>query len=320
MRLIPETAAEFGSNTRWLMKKRLEIIEEIALGSQTSGRDTPDMEEAWGRMWKAVGRRDREAEDEAIVDRTRAELWEWWRGFSERTLLTDLYERAARRKAECGNADERRRPSHSEGLRIAFALLAALSDKSPLDPEYESAAVAQVLADQLLSRIGVPSRPALRDYIRRSESSRVHFDALSLIYEDLHNEGKAIPGPLAAWRQDVASGRRRRPDLKPVPAHSPTNPDRLKRDIHIQFTIEILDRLGVPPYGSHLTVSGCRIAWEALEEFYYSGLIPETLGLSEGTVERIWKECTWRRSFVSVMCKYSKAIAKRNGLFRTTKA
>ena len=48
------------------MKKRLEIIEEIALGSQTSGRDTPDMDEAWGRMWKAVGRRDREAEDEPL--------------------------------------------------------------------------------------------------------------------------------------------------------------------------------------------------------------------------------------------------------------
>ena len=195
MRLIPESAAEFGSNTQWLMEKRLEIIEEIALGSQTSWRDIPDMEEAWGRMWKAVGRRDREAEDEAIVDRTRAELWEWWRGFSERTLLTDLYERAARRKAECGNADERRRPSHSEGLRIARALLAALSDKSPLDPEHESAAVAQVLADQLLSRIGVPSRPALRDYIRRSESSRVHFDALEPHLRGSAQRGQGHPGP-----------------------------------------------------------------------------------------------------------------------------
>ena len=159
MRLLPESAAEFGSNIPWIMEKRLEIIEEIALGSQTSGRDAPDMDEAWERMWEAVGRRDQEAEDEAFVDHTRAEVWEWWQGFSERPLLTDLYRRAARREAKSGSLDSRRRPSHSQGLRIARALFADISDKGRLDPEQESATVAQVLAAQLLPPMGVPSRP-----------------------------------------------------------------------------------------------------------------------------------------------------------------
>ena len=110
VRLIPESAAEFGSNIPWIMEKRLEIIEEIALGSQTSGRDAPDMDEAWERMWEAVGRRDQEAEDEAFVDHTRAEVWEWWQGFSERPLLTDLYWRAGRREAKSGSLDSNTGP------------------------------------------------------------------------------------------------------------------------------------------------------------------------------------------------------------------
>ena len=101
--------------------------------------------------------------------------------------------------------------------------------------------------------------------------------------------------------------------MKPVPPYRPTNPDRLKRDIHIQFTIGLLERLGIPPYGTD--VSGCRIVSEALLELSDGGLVPEALALSEGAVERIWKECTWRTSFMPVMRKYSKAIAERSGLY-----
>ena len=102
MRLIPETAAELGSNIRWVVAKRLEIIEEIALGLQPTVSDIPDIHEAGERILRAVERRDRKAEDEAFVDRTRAEVWEWWQGFSERRLLTDLYRRAVLQEAGCG--------------------------------------------------------------------------------------------------------------------------------------------------------------------------------------------------------------------------
>ena len=171
-----------------------------------------------------------------------------------------------------------------------------------MDPEQESATVAQALAAQLLLHIGVPSRPALRDYIRRSESNRGHFDALNRIYEELDNLGKAIPGVLATWQQKAADGRRQRPPMKPVPPHRPANPNQFERDILIQLTIGLLERLRVPPYGTD--VSGCRV-------------VAEALGLSEDTVTRIWKECTWRTSFMPVMRKYSKAITERNGPFHT---
>ncbi len=314
MRLIPETAAELGSNIRWVVAKRLEIIEEIALGLQTPGSDIPDIHEAGKRILRAVERRDRKAEDKAFVDRTRAEVWEWWQGFSERGLLNDLYGRAVLREAGSGGPDKQRLPTHSEGLRIARELLAEISDRGKLDPEHEAASVAQVLAYQLLPPIGAPSRPLLRAYIRRSESSRVHFDALNIIHEDLKNQEKAISGLLATWHSDVVSGRRQRPDKKPAAAHRPTNQDRLKRDIHIQFVIGLLQRLGIPPYGTHLYISGCRIVSQTLLELSDCGILPETLALSEGTVERVWKECSWRTSFMPVMRKHSKAIAERTGL------
>ena len=88
--------------------------------------------------------------------------------------------------------------------------------------------------------------------------------------------------------------------MKPLPPHRPANPAQLPRDIHIQFAIEVLDRVGVRPRGS--LVSGCRI-------------VSEASGIPEGTVERIWKACSWRASFVPEMQKYSKAIAERTGLF-----
>ena len=171
-----------------------------------------------------------------------------------------------------------------------------------MDAEHEVAALSKFLADQLLPPIGKPSRPVLRDHIRRSEASRVHFDALGFVCEELDSRGEAITGPLAEWRQEVADGRRRRPATKPIPPHRPANPAQLARDIHIQFTLEVLDRVGVPPRGS--PISGCYI-------------VSEASGLSEGTVERIWKACAWRTSFVRVMPNYWKAIAERTGLDQT---
>ena len=168
VRSIPETAAELRSNIRWVVGNRLEVIEEVALGLQTPGSDIPDKDEARQRIQQAANRRDRKAEDEAFMDYTRAEVWEWWQGFSERSLLTDLYRRAAMREGGCGDPDKQRLPTHSDGLRIARALLMEVPGTFILDPEQESATVAQVLAGQLQPPIGRPSRAPLRDYIRRS--------------------------------------------------------------------------------------------------------------------------------------------------------
>ena len=86
---------------------------------------------------------------------------------------------------------------------------------------------------------------------------------------------------------------------KACPSHRPVNPAKVLRDFQIQFTIEVLRRVGIPPRGS---VSGCLIASEALG----------CRGPSEETVKRIWRE--YKGSFALVMRKYWKATAKRAGL------
>ena len=303
MRLLPEGVAELDPNIQWVVETHLRVLEEVVCGPMDPEPGAPSMEEAVERMRRAVRRKDRKAEDEAIVDYTRAEMREWWQDFPERQLLTDLYRRANIRRAKRGSPpDGGRRPTHQVGLRVARGLLADISDTGSLDAEHEAAAVSRVLAGQGLVSNTVPSRAVLRDHIRRSPSSGAHFDALNHICEDLDNRGKAVTGPLAKWRQEVADGRRRRPAMKPIPPHRPANPAQLARDIHIQFTIEVLKSVGIAPNGYH--VSGCRI-------------VAEALGLREYNVERIWKACSWRKSFVPVMQKHSKAIAERTGLDQT---
>ena len=84
------------------------------------------------------------------MDHMRSEVRKWWRDFPERQLLTDLYKRAALRRAGCGTRYSRRRPCHSEGIRVASGLLADVPKPGRLDSEWESAAVSEVLAALLL--------------------------------------------------------------------------------------------------------------------------------------------------------------------------
>ena len=81
MRLIPESAAEFGSNIRWSMEKLFRLIKELPPHPRVSGTGAPGVEEAMERIERAVERRDREAEDEAIEDCMRSSpsrcLWRW---------------------------------------------------------------------------------------------------------------------------------------------------------------------------------------------------------------------------------------------------
>ena len=160
----------------------------------------------------------------------------------------------------------------------------------------------------LWQTIGCPlkgkRRPAaLQEYIKRSRSNRAHFDALEIIWQELNCRGESIPDPLDKWRTEFIDGLRPRPDRKPVPAHRPVRAAQLVRDIQIQFTIEVLRRVGVKPRGS--SVSGC-------------GIVSEVLELSEETVNRIWKERILKRPF-GQMGKHSKAIAERTLPLHTTK-
>ena len=62
-----------GPRTGCGVETRLQLIEEVVCGPQDTGTV---MEEAMEHNQRVLERRDREAEDEAVVDRMRAELRE----------------------------------------------------------------------------------------------------------------------------------------------------------------------------------------------------------------------------------------------------
>ena len=303
MKLLPEDVAELDPNLQGTVETGLQILEEVVRDPDDSGTGEPSIEEAVRLIRSAVERKDGKAEDGAIEDYQTAATRALWRDYPDQRLsLAKFYKRYDLRRAKSGRRDKRRPLTHSEGVRIAKPMLWHIRDTDPLDVEREADTVARVLAGQGPFSNILPSRLVWRKYIKDSRSIRVFFDALNYIYEEMRNRGRAIPRLLARWREDVAEGRRRRPAMKPKPNHRPANWTRLVRDIHIQFTIEVLKRVGVPPRGKD--VSGCRI-------------VSEALGVPELTVVGVWKTCTWRKSYVPIMRKYSKDIAIRHGLYQT---
>ena len=306
MKMLPEYVAELDPNIRGTVKTRLQIFDDVFGSSHPDdfGTGEPSIEEAGQRIRSAVERKDGKAEDGAIEDYQTAELGALWQDFPERKFLAKLYERDALWRAKSGTLEEKRRPTHSEGVRLAKALLADFPKKDKFDAAGEADTVARVLAGQGPFSNILPSRRVWREYIKGCRSIRVFFDALNYIYAEMRNRGRAIPSLLARWRK----GRLKPPAMKHIPNHPPTDWALLAREIQIQFTIEVLKGVGVPFRGRDL--SGCRIVAEALKA---SG----EKKMSESHVEHIWKRCIWRTSFLPMMQKYPPAIAKRHGLDRT---
>ena len=164
MRLASTGLSELVPNVLWLTAKRIQIFEELVLGSHASGSGGPDKQEAKERMLRACEMNDREAEDEAIVDLIRAEMREWWPDFPERRLLTDLYRRAAKEDS----ADSSRGPTRDEGIAVARWLLAEVRDMGRLDPERESLAVTETLVQHYLYHPERCQPCDLEDMIERS--------------------------------------------------------------------------------------------------------------------------------------------------------
>ena len=300
MKLLPETIAELDPNLQWTIEMHLRILEEVARESEGSGTGEPSLHEAKRRMGHAVVQRDRKAEEAAMAVYLRVYIRGWLQDFAERQLLSRLYERTARRRENSGTRDSMRRPSHAEGLRLASALLADFPHPGPLDTDEEAAIVARVLAGHGLVSFSIRSRARVREYVKESRKSRVHFDAIRDLVAEWERQGEAIPRWLARWRQEVADGRLRRPDAQPIPRHRPANPAQVAYEMQVQFTIEILQWLGVRPRGTQ--VSGCR-------------MVSEAMNIPEDTVVRIWKQCTWRKSYVPTMKKHAEGVAIRHGLY-----
>ena len=317
---LPTNVTESGSSVRWTIETYLELIEEFARDPEAFGTGGPARGEAMERIRRAVGRKDRKAEERAIVDRMRVEVREYWQDFPELQLLGEHYRRAALRREGRGSPGSTElpteTPSEEEGSRLAMALLAHVPGRAlgtPIqgadrfDVEWESEALAKTLADEWLR---ARSRPMLQDYIKLSQSSPVYFGALELIWDELNRRGEAVPNRLTEWRQEVDGGRLERPIIKPIPAQRPVTLPKYLSDLNLQLTIEILRRIGILPEGG--SVSGCEMVTDALA-------ISEdtTLHLSADTVRRIWQNRIWKKPFKPVVAKYSRALNDRHGPFPT---
>ena len=251
MRSLPQGIPEASRNFRWGIALLLQLIDEVVCGPQAVDIGGPRMEEAEERIHRAVERGDTETEEAAFADYMRAQVRESWQTFRERQLLIDLYRRAARRREGRGSPNSRRRPFPREGLRVARAMLANIAATARFDFAWESEAVSTASGGPMgvPRRQTPPCRVASLHRLRRGQPgllrrSPVHREEASLAGVE------SIPRPLDRWRAKVDGERLRSPDRKPIPPHCPVRPAHLVRDVDIQFTIEVLRRVGVRPNGT----------------------------------------------------------------------
>ena len=104
-RLASTGVAELADNVLWLIERRLQVLEEVALDPEGSATGGISGEEAYERYARALEQADGEAKDEVLLDLIRAGMREWWPDFPEKRLLANLYRRAARRETRFGAED-----------------------------------------------------------------------------------------------------------------------------------------------------------------------------------------------------------------------
>ena len=187
-------------------------------------------------------------------------------------------------------------------MLIARPILVDAVKKSQFSFRQEAEAVAATLVVHHMPPFAEWSPATLSDYVRRSSGDRTYFDALELSYEVLRSQGMPIPREIAEWWQQVAAGKRQPPPRKRIPRGRQRIAVHPLRNLEIEFVIELLRRLGIPPRGRDR--SGCRIAGEIV-------------GVCEYTAELIWKQRVWTRQSAFILREHSKDIARRTGPFHT---
>ena len=297
-KLLPGGFGQLFPIVEVIISLHVEYIEKAARGTLASGSDAPSEEQALESVLRMFEDRHLEADKRALEEYMRARTWEWWQGYPERRLFSALLVRADLRKRRAGSVDERRRPTRPEGLRIARPLLSGIPDEITLDAEGEYESVARLLAALLSPPMGEPSPEELQRYTELAKDSPVFGDAVGHYYEGLENSDKSIFRPSIGWQGRAARRSLLRRTKMNVAPGNPVKPAILIRNLHIQFVLGLLKRVGVPPQGT--LVSGCEI-------------VGHVLGISKDGVKDILK-----MRFTEAMMKQSEALAIRNRLLGTT--
>ena len=299
MRAAPNGVAELADNIRWYADVYLQIMEEVALNPVGPKAVESGKEHAMERIHRARECWDREAEDQAIIDYMRVRMRETWPYYPALQVLSDLYSRAARRKAQHRSPHSRRTPDLKEGEKLAEYLLAGVKFRGGLDTGHESREVSNTLVRYICLPTGEDKARALHEYIERSESSRAYYDALLQLSWHYVNCGKRMPEFLFFWSVECAFGVRHRPPLAMIAAHRPVDLSNFLRNVQMQIAIEILRRVGIAPRGHEF--SGCEI-------------VAKEMDLREETVIRIWKNRIWAKPMEPELRRYLEAVHERTGL------
>ena len=93
---VDEMAAEILRN----VTMRLQALGEFALEPEGREADEIDKVNAKERIRLAWQSYDLDVEDEAALDLVRAEMKKWWQDCAEQHLLSELFQRAERRRKE----------------------------------------------------------------------------------------------------------------------------------------------------------------------------------------------------------------------------
>ena len=305
MRLFAEAVAELDLNMRWVVPLRLQLIDEVVCDPESFGVRTPGVEEAWGPVRLALAQRNRKAEDKADYRAHEgsgmglvAEL------FRVSTSHQALYARAARQGDKTATADSKRVPFCLRGHpRLPGHCWRTSRTRIRWTPRRSPPTLQEFLQLNCCPRIGKPTRQALRHYMGRSESNPAYFDALTLLCEELDKQGEpSMPTrPVATGGGRWVAGRA--PPWSPSQPTAPPIQTSSSLICTSSSSLRSCAGLAYEPRGPF--PSGCLIVSEVLSE---------VRSVSEDTVERLWKERTWEKSFVPIMQKYSRAIAERTGL------
>ena len=278
----------------------LDLIEEVVCEPEAYGIDAPDLEEAAERILRSLGT-DWKANEEAILDRMRAELREWRRDRPEVNFLR----RCTNWKTNEGLHMARATVDESGLMMIGFRLPNHCWPTSRTWARGIPNGSTQPCRQSWQLSGCPPSECAPAPSCESTSSAPGPSACTSTLSCASARSSKSVartsPPMLTQWRTEVASAHRRCPDRKPLPPHRPVELDLAPRDLKIQITIAVLERLGVPPRGS--PYSGCSIVTEVLEDS------EDNEGLAEETVARIWNH-----PFQREIQKHSKAIAELTGL------
>lgn len=273
----------------------VEPLEGISSDAEDLVAEPSDVEEMKQVLFRVVLDRDPIAGEAAARPLLRGVWRGWARNTNAGAIYRGLDKRRAMRRAMAGTPDQRRRPSHSEGVEFAREYLADVSDRSwwerdtqflvsPSVPDAEQADWTQgilprLLADAWLSQSGGGDLEALRDFIRNSASSPVFDHALKQIYWALSQGRGEPPHALLLILIEAVAGSQERPLRGAFERHRRAKLGYLGRNVKIVVCLKLLHRVGIPPTGSR--VSGCRIVAESLDE------------MSEDQVRRIGTTPIW---------------------------